>query len=391
MHIQRILAFLLAAGTAAVPAANAAAILQLYTERVRSNALGATEVPFGYYNSADPTLVSSNSTTSTPWNHDSHEDVKVSNSALYQSDTSVNKNKTLSTCPTSFCASAPDAEGHSGAVASGHADVDSLNVGAYSSATSYGASPGALSTSRATVTTMFRVTGGTSGLADGTPVDLNWLYHMEGSTTLGGHTYPDLSNSQASVTSNASIVRPGAGSEGEDVLASVLFHLDLSLADLIPSGSDPHTAIFSGRQTWSAYGNTGFDQSAFHSYDEEIAGEGQAISRMVSVDSKTGMLGLDYVPFQALVGEWVQLTLDLNLFSATGSGSYQFGPLKYGEAYNDYFNTLKSSFNFAGASQGLGLQLQFEQNAATAPAPEPGTLAAGFGLIVIAVLLRRRK
>jgi hypothetical protein len=46
--------------------------------------------------------------------------------------------------------------------------VDSLKVGAYSSATSYGASPGALSTSRATVTTMFRVTGGTSGLADGT-------------------------------------------------------------------------------------------------------------------------------------------------------------------------------------------------------------------------------
>jgi hypothetical protein len=159
-----------------------------------------------------------------------------------------------------------------------------------------------------------------------------------------------------------------------------------------PDANSDATGLASGWQSWSAYSNTGFDQNAYRSYYETHQGDG-AFGLTVGVDSRTGILGLDYVPFQAKVGEWLTITLDLNLFSSAGNGAGPFSPPKYGSAYNDYFNTLKSSFEFGGASQGLGLQLEFEQPAAAAAdAPEPATTwIAGLGLTGLALLLRRRK
>jgi len=132
--------------------------------------------------------------------HGDHEDFKVSDTARYQSDTAVN---------------------HSEAQASGHSDLQNLRVGGFTNAENYGAAPGAIATSRATVTAKFKVTGGSSGLVDGTAVDLNWLCHLEGST---------------------SIIRPYGSGEGDDVVAAVAFGLDLTLTN----------EIYSGHQSWSA-------------------------------------------------------------------------------------------------------------------------------------------
>src|SRR6266545_2274848 len=198
MFNARMLAIFLSAAGTVLPALNAGAVLQLYTERVRPVGNGATMPPIGYYNPADPTLVYNNQTVGTPWTQGGIDVQKVSNAARYQSGTSVNRSKVLTTCPSGYCGSDPDAAGQSVARASGHADAENLRVGGYAYAANVGAAPGAIATSRSTVTTGFRVTSGTSGLADGTVVDLNWLYHLEGSSQVTGRTYPKLSSAQSS-------------------------------------------------------------------------------------------------------------------------------------------------------------------------------------------------
>jgi hypothetical protein len=392
MRNAKLLIFILAGGTAAIPSLHADAILQLYSERVTVVPHGGTmPLPGGYYNPVDPTLISSSQTVSDPWTHNGHEDQKVSNAANYFSEGAVNRNRVLSYCASGNCASDPYAEGHSNAEASGHADTQNLRVGAYSSAQNYGASVGALATATAEVTTQFRVTSGQSGLADGTVVDLNWLYHLDGVSGISGRTYPDLSHAISSAQSLAKIRRLYSVGEGEDILASVDFRLDLSLADMLPSAGSDDTAYLSGFQSWSAYGNNGFWKNVSQNYSQGFSGEGIDVSRTINVDSRTGMLDLDYLPFQIVVGEWMEIDLKMNLFTSASGSASPFGPIEYGGAYANYFNTLKSTFEFGAASQGLGLQLEFAQ-AAEASAPEPGTtFIAGLGLTAIGLLLRRRQ
>ena len=163
------------------------------------------------------------------------------------------------------------------------------------------------------------------------------------------------------------------------------------MEDALPDASSDDTAYLSGFQNWNAYGNNGFWQDAHQNYAEGFSGEGIDISRTINVDSQTGMLGLDYVPFQVVVGEWMVIDQQLNLFTSVSGGASPFGTMVYGAAYANYFNTLKSTFEFGAASQGLGLQLEFE-HPAEASAPEPGTtFIAGLGLTAIGLLLRRRQ
>ncbi len=385
MILARKLALLLTAGSIA-PSLHAGAILQLYTERISSAAVGATMGPIGYYNPSDPTLVSNTQIVSPTWTQGGNDVHKVSNTATYQSDSSVNRSKVLNACAGGFCASDPSDEGLSVARASGHADAGNLRVGGYAYADNIGAAPGAIATSRSTVTTGFRITSGGSGLADGTVVDLNWLYHLEGTSQVAGRAYPNLTYANANVNSNAKIVSREYAGEGENILAGVTFGLDLSLSQLVPDAFDPSTGLVSGHQSWSAYSNTGFSQDAYQSYYDTFQGNGP-FSRSVNVDSRTGMFGLDYVPFQVKVGEWLDLTLDLQLYSQSGGGASAFTPLVYGSSYNDYFNTLKSSFEVGGSAAGLGLQFEFDAPgaASTAEAPEPGTWFAGLGLALVLV------
>jgi hypothetical protein len=154
-----------------------------------------------------------------------------------------------------------------------------------------------------------------------------------------------------------------------------------------PAGSDDGGSL-SGYQSWSAYGNTGFYQSAYERYNEVFA-TGINMGKTVHADSKTGMLGLDYVPLSVVVGEWMEIDLNLHLFSAASGGASAFGPLEYGAAYNDYFNTLKSTLEVGGAYQGMGLGVEFEGAAGTA-APEPGTWIAGLGMTALGLGLKRR-
>jgi hypothetical protein len=52
---------------------------------------------------------------------------------------------------------------------------------------------------------------------------------------------------------------------------------------------------------WEAWSNTGFEQSAYQSYDETRQGD-TPFGFDVSVDSRTGIFGLDYV-LRSLPGE----------------------------------------------------------------------------------------
>src|SRR5262245_34990847 len=104
MRNAKILALILTAGAAT--SLHAGAILQLYSERVWVNENGAAMPPIGYYNPADPSLVYHNHTVVTPsFTHGEHEDNKIVDQALYQSDTAVNKNRVLSACASGMCGS----------------------------------------------------------------------------------------------------------------------------------------------------------------------------------------------------------------------------------------------------------------------------------------------
>src|ERR1700754_892407 len=109
MRNAKLLIFILAGATTAVPSLHADAILQLYSERVRAVEHGGTlPLPGGYYNPTDPTLISSSQTVSEPWTHNGHEDQKVANVANYYSQGgAVNRNRVLSYCSSAPCASDP--------------------------------------------------------------------------------------------------------------------------------------------------------------------------------------------------------------------------------------------------------------------------------------------
>lgn len=362
------------------------AMLRVYTESVRGDTLGAVSGNYGYYPATDPTRVYLNKTTTPFFPHDGHQDLKETQDAFYRSPTAVNKGKVLDTCSVN-CASVGET-GHSSARASGYANVQQLKVGGFANAENSGVAAGALAQSHSTVTTTFKVESGTSGLANGTPVALDWLYHLEGTTILSGRTNPAPTSATASVTSRSSIQRQFSSGEGEDQLASVEFKLDGVLTNSIPTEYSDATGNFSGRQQWTGYGNMGFQDSALLDYDYNYAGEDADISRKIAIDSRTGIFGLDRIPFQALVGETLVIRLDLDLLSMV-SGGVQLGSSHRGKSWNDYFGTLASQVELAGAYKTSGLKIQFDQPAGDVP--EPATFAlAGLALVVISMVGRRR-
>lgn len=363
------------------------AMLRVYTESVRPDTLGAVSGNTGYYPVADPSRLYLTKTSTPFLPHEGHQDLKETRDAFYRSPTAVNQAKVLSTC-TVNCAGVGDT-GHSTARASGYADTAQLKVGGFASAANSGVAAGALAHSRSTVTTTFTVEAGTSGLANGTPVAMDWLYHLEGTTILSGRTFPEPTSAAASVTSRSMIRRAYSSGEAAEPLASVEMRLDGLLTHSIPNAASGTTANFSGRQQWTGYGNLGFEDSALLDYDHDYSGEDYDISRKITIDSRTGIFGLDRIPFQALVGETLAIELDLNLLSVV-SGGVQPGSSHHGTAWNDYFGTLKSQIELSGGYQGSGLTIQFA--APSGAVPEPATFAlAGLALVLLSMLGRRSR
>ena len=367
--------------------AQADALLRVYTESVRPDTIGAVSGNTGYYPAADPTRVYLNKTSTPFFPHGEHQDLKETQDAFYRSPTAVNKARVLNSC-TVNCASVGET-GHSSARASGYADVEQLKVGGFAAAANSGVAAGALAHSQSTVTTTFTIEAGSSGWANGTPVALDWLYRLEGTTILSGRTYPAPTSASASVTSRSMIRRAFSSGEAAEPLASVEMSLNGLLTHSFPQGGSSATANFSGRQQWSGYGNLGFEQSALLDYDHDYTGEDIDISRKIVIDSRTGIFGLDRIPFQALVGETLTIELDLNLLSMV-SGGVQLGSSHRGAAWNDYFGTLKSQIELSGPYQGSGLKIQFSAPPSTVP--EPATFAlAGLVLVVLGALGRRAR
>lgn len=366
----------------------ASAVLNLYTEQIKSGATGGTIGGIGYYNPSDPTLqVNNRVVTPFPNGPQDNPRIKVQHTLKYENGNAVNRNR--ETGCTMWCAYTDGDLGYSTAVASGHANAETQRLGAYTRAEANGYGPGALATAEAIVNARFTLDAGTSGLSNGTEVDMIWLYHLEGKTVVTGKSAPSYTGSLASASSNAVITRVGSGNGegGVDELASVTFHLQSEIQHGFPSSPGVNSGYAHGEERWTASSNADFYKSDLRRWENDYDGESADISKTVVVDSRTGFFGLDYVPFKAKIGETYEIALDVSLFSTLGQGASAFQPNRYGSATNDYFGTLLGGVQFANS--GTGAQLIFSP-AAAAETPEPSTLAlSGLGMLAAWVIRRR--
>lgn len=370
--------------------AQAAATLDVYTEYANQITGGHTVAGgLGYYVPTNPSLVT-NIRTTTPYPN-SPTDGKITHRSVYQSEGAVNKSRTTG-CGglTTGCLFTAEPD-RSTAVASGYADPADRKVGGYTSATSTLPSPGALSTTKAKIATDFTLKAGTSGLQSGAEVQMNWNYHLEGSTHLFGQTWTDRTNALASVTSRAAIERIlGVGSEEDPNLASVTFNLNLEMNSSQPTLNYPYSGTVLGSEQWSAYSNANFSRNRYELHNSTYTGSEADMSKAVYVDSRTGGFGLNYVPFKMKVGETVRLVLDLDLFTSVSGGANWAGSSHQGHARNNYFGTLSSPIELGDGFKNLGLQLTFA-DADAAAVPEPATAALiGLGFLAAGILRRNK-
>lgn len=327
--------------------------------------------PLGYFNSTDPTLVSSQSLVfSSTFGHNDCQDEELYDEDLYQDPVRVNRQrKPCQLCGLPLYQEAPPPP-HSEATASGFADAGRLSLGAYSEARpDSGILPHSLPTQAqsqadANFRNRFTVLPGASGLPVGAPVRLRWLFRLHGDTEASGRTFPNRTVTRAEVNFDAQILRELEVCQPED--GDVFcFHPTAAKFGLgartQASDSDPTNPFTPGetgsifhRLDWNAQNNLGVQLGAPVTERAVFRSPDSSMSRSFPVDSDALVSSLD---FEAHVGETLEIKANLWTIAILGGGAGSSSGGTFGSTRNHFFGGFN---NTIVDTENRGLQLVFE-------------------------------
>jgi hypothetical protein len=345
-------------------------------------------VTFGYFHPS-PDLVAS-STTVTPTS-DGSGDVFTKYFNRYRDTDRVNEGRQRG-----IAILGSPSPGHSYAKAYGYADagVDIrggyTNMGGYARALA-GEYP---STAHAITTTEIQFTWvvgpGDSGAAVGDPVtDLRWEFGTHGFLTVEGTTWHQLhlqetTSSYANMDFDAYITRGSGGlcngfpCPTNTRAAEVDYYAGLQALSRAPALPDNHTGEVWRYRDWDAWSNAEGASGEPGSWvlAEAYTLQDALISRVVAVDTGAD---IDYLDFDATVGETLKLTAKLEVYASVDG---------VGEAQADFWETFATRIY---DPLGRGYALSFAVTPIPAvPVPAAAPLFVS-GLAGLGVLARRRK
>lgn len=360
------------------------------TEYSRGSA-GASAT-LGYFELSDPDLVS-HTETLTPA-VDGTGDVMAEYTYLYRDSVRVNAGHFGGGAVIPF-----PMPGHSYAKASGYADAGASTLGGYTNmgAFAYVFAGDSASTASAISNTKIEFTfvigAGGSGAAAGDPATgLRWAFGTDGDLSVWGTTDPQRTATSASGEFHAMILRGPTGLCGPFLLdcqrnayaASVDLSTSIVAQSRTPnSPGDPTGQVTRDRQ-WDARNNStlwggGTLITQGGEYNELVGlahGENDPLAYGSGIHTGGFPLGLDFIDFDATVGETLKLTADLTAAASLGG---------VGGADADMFGSFSTR---VFDPLGRGYDISFSM----APVPEPETwvlLLAGLGLMGFAARRHR--
>ncbi len=352
---------------------------------------GATAT-LGYFDLGDPDLVSDTEDI-TPV-ADGSGDVIAEYTYLYRDDARVNAGH----LGAGGVIPAP-LPGQSFAKASGYADAGastlggSTNMGAFAYVTAGEHASTAAAITNTTIEFTFVIGAGDSGATAGDPATgLRWEFDTDGDLSVWGITHPRTTSTSAAGTFHAMILRGPTGLCGPLLFdcqrgayaASVDLSTSLHAQSRTPTSPGDPTGQVTRNRTWVARNNStlwggGTLLSQGGEYNELVVlatGEDDLLSDVIGIHTGELPLGLDFIDFDATVGETLKLTADMTAAASLDG---------VGGADADLFGSFSTR---VFDPLGRGYDITFS----IAPVPEPGTgalLLAGLGTLGFAARRRR--
>jgi hypothetical protein len=346
---------------------------------------------FGYFRLSDPDLVSHTETVTPVL--DGTGDVMAGYTYLYRDGVRVNPGHFGGGAVISY-----PLPGHSYAKASGYADAGANTLGGYTNmgAFAYVLAGDHASTAAATTKTKIQFTfvigAGSSGAAAGDPATgLRWEFGTDGDLSVWGTTYPQGTLASASGEFQGMILRGPTGLCGPLLFdcqrnayaASVDLSTSIAAQSRTPNSPGDLTGQVTRSRSWDARNNstlwgggTLITQGGVYNESVVLAhGENDPLGYVAGIHTGGFPLGLDFIDFDATVGETLKLTAELtaaaSLDGVGGANADMFGSFS-----TRVFDPL-----------GRGYDISFSM----APVPEPqawGMMAVG--LCLVGWMARRR-
>jgi hypothetical protein len=331
-----------------------------------------------------PDLVTNGDSETPLGPHGDHEDAEFVRDRLYRNGERVNASHSFGGSGT---ARGSIEAGHSISVSTGYADAGSNALGGFAEAY-----VGSLGPANATGISLMRIekritiAAGASGLAAGELVTgLRWVFDGDGILEVGGRSYPNDSAASASVDFDVLMLRGPTGTCGpfdcqQGALAVSLDLLtSLAITDVTPAQPGAPTARLTRDDTWTASNNTGNFKAGgvFASGTTEVelglpvTQEDVSVGGTEGVDTGADPLFLDFIEFEANVGETLKLTMDLGVYANVGG---------LGHSDSDFFGSFDGH-----VEDPLARGLDFVSSV-----PEPGAGAAGSLAVALLALGRIR-
>ena len=325
-----------------------------------------------------PGLVTNNDSETLLGLHGDHDDAAFTRDRLYADGERVNTSRSFGGLgPVRGTIEA----GHSISVTTGYADAGSNELGGWAEADagSQGPASSGAGTSSMRIEKRITIQAGDSGLADGDLVTgLRWVIDGHGILEVGGRSYPNHSAASASVGFDILMLRGPTGTCGafdcpHGALAIALdLTTSLAVSDVTPVQPGDPTARLIRHDTWTVSNNIGgFAAHILDSGTTEVelglpvTQEDVSVGRSEGVDTGADPLFLDWIDFEANVGETLKLTMSLDVYASLAG---------WGHAESDFFGSFDGH-----VEDPLARGLVFESSV-----PEPG--AGGAGALAVALL-----